>query len=106
MKIGNDSLFFAIQFFIDVDECTHNLHNCAPNMQCVNEYGSFLCKGLPYTLLNNIDVIVFVFGDVFIVFFSFNQIASCRVIVSYLMIHCPCTLTYQFSTKYGVVQPV
>ena len=105
MKIGNDSLPFAIHFLIDVDECTHNLHNCAPNMTCVNEYGSFFCKGLPDTLLNNIDVIVFVFGDVFIVFFSFNQIASCRVIVSYSMIHSPCTLTDQFSTKYGIVQP-
>ncbi|XP_044178534.1 uncharacterized protein LOC114972192 isoform X1 [Acropora millepora] len=28
----------------DVDECTHNLHNCATNMTCVNEYGSFFCK--------------------------------------------------------------
>ncbi|XP_074626499.1 EGF-like repeat and discoidin I-like domain-containing protein 3 isoform X1 [Acropora palmata] len=28
----------------DVDECTPNLHNCAPNMTCVNEYGSFFCK--------------------------------------------------------------
>ncbi|XP_015772540.1 PREDICTED: EGF-like repeat and discoidin I-like domain-containing protein 3 isoform X4 [Acropora digitifera] len=28
----------------DVDECTHNLHNCAPNITCVNEYGSFFCK--------------------------------------------------------------
>ncbi|XP_067050758.1 uncharacterized protein [Acropora muricata] len=28
----------------DVDECTHNLHNCAPKMTCVNEYGSFFCK--------------------------------------------------------------
>ena len=30
------NFFLAIQFFTDVDECTHNLHNCAPNMTLVH----------------------------------------------------------------------
>ena len=73
-EIVDDSFFLAIQFFIDVDECTHNLHNCAPKMTCVNEYGSFFCKGLPITLLNNTNVVVVVFavGDVFTVFLTWN----------------------------------
>ena len=54
--------------FTDVDECTRNLHNCAPNKTCVNEYGSFFCKGSPNTLLNNTNVVAVVFavGNVFI----------------------------------------
>ena len=48
--------FLAIQFFTDVDECTHNLHSCAPNMKCVNEYGSFFCKGLPNIHVYNIQM--------------------------------------------------
>ena len=80
MKIGNDSLLFAIQFFTDVDECTHNLHNCAPNMTCVNEHGSFFCKGLPITLLNNTNVafVVLAVGDVFTVFFNWDRIVRCN----------------------------
>ena len=43
-------------------------------MTCVNEYGSFFCKGLPIALLNNTNVVVVVFavGDVFTIFFIWN----------------------------------
>ena len=65
------NFFLAIQFFTHVDECTHNLRNCAPNMTCVNEYGSFFCKGLPYTLLNNTNVVVVLFAvEMFLPFSS------------------------------------
>ena len=94
MAIVDDSFFLTIQFFTDVDECTHNLHNCAPNMKCVNEYGSFFCKGLSITLLNNTNVVVAVFavGDVFTVFFTWNRIASrqmhCMLLLN--LVSCDC----------------
>ena len=87
--------FLAIQFFTDVDECTHNLHICAPNMKCVNEYGSFFCKGLSNTLLNNTDVVVVMFavGDVFTVIFSWNRVASFQVHCKLLnLVSCNCQL--------------
>ena len=71
-EIVDDSFFLSI--FLDVDECMHNLHNCAPKMTCVNEYGSFFCIGLSNTLFNNtnVDVVVFAVGYVFTVFFNWN----------------------------------
>ena len=79
MKIVDDLSFLAIQFFTDVDECTHNLHNCAPKTTCVNEHGSFFCKGLPITLLNNTNFafVVRAVGDVFTVFFNWDRIVRC-----------------------------
>ena len=65
-------------------------------MKCVNEYGSFFCKGLSNTLLNNTDVVVVMFavGHVFTVVFSWNGVASFQVhcMLSLNLVSCDCQL--------------
>ena len=42
-----------MSLYIDIDECSTGVHNCAQNQQCVDRPGTFICECVRgYKLLN------------------------------------------------------